>query len=115
MTTPRYCLDCGAYTETGNRCPNHTKQAEQRRANDPHRSTRRTIYRDTRWKHARDIAIANADHRCEECGQPDDIGSPLTVHHAAGYSNPYDPDGLEVLCARCHGRRDGAKARRRAS
>ena len=112
---PAYCLDCGTYVETGNRCPQHATTAEQRRQRDPHRASRRRIYRDARWAQARAVAIANADHRCEECGQPDDIGSPLTVHHAAGYSNPYDPDGLEVLCARCHGRRDGAKARRRAS
>lgn len=112
---PAFCLDCGTYVERGNRCPDHAaahaRRVELRRADDEHRQSRRAIYRDARWKQARQVALANAAHRCERCGRPDSVGAPLSVHHAHGYVDPFNPDQLEVLCPSCHGREDGGRAR----
>lgn len=96
---PRYCVDCGTITATGNRCPRHAAT---------HHATRRSVYSSKRWQHVRRAAMDAAGYRCAACGgypTPDD---PLTAHHA-DYADPYDPSSIVVLHRSCHGKQHGGQ------
>lgn len=101
-TMPAYCLDCGAYVATGNRCPRHAAT---------HHALRRRVYSDARWQRARRLAMEAAGYRCAACGGFPTPGDPLSAHHADGYDNPFDPSTLVVMHRSCHGRVHGGQAK----
>lgn len=61
----------------------------------------RAVYRTKRWHRVRTAAKERAGYRCQRCGAT----GRLEVHHRvrllAG-GDPYAPEGLIVLCRRCH-------------
>ena len=61
----------------------------------------RMVYRDRRWAHVRQAALARAGWRCRACGG---VGR-LEVHHRrplASGGAAFEPANLEVRCRRCH-------------
>jgi 5-methylcytosine-specific restriction protein A len=99
---------CGAVT-FARYCPNHrTFDVEANRRKHAH--PRNRIYDSAAWKRTRKIVFARDGHVCAHCGREGNI-----VDHINGVlnGNPFDPDGCQVLCHRCSGAKDGARASQR--
>lgn len=103
----RACVDCGAITTYGTRCPTHARA----RARGKHRPE----YDTRAWKWTRRRVLAA--HRrswgdlCPGWNRKPHLAGDLTVDHivplyAGGHLT--DPGNLQVLCRRCNGAKDGA-------
>ena len=57
---------------------------------------------------SRKRALHRDGYTCRRCG-----AGATTVHHADGYEQPYQLDGLVSLCAQCHGSLHAAAQRTR--
>lgn len=96
----RPCLDCGALTRAGSRCPLHQRQQDRQRGNATQRGY------DRQWR-ALTAAAITAQPWCSWCLHPGSPDNPLTGDHvrpkAAG--GPNDASNVRVLCRRCNSSR----------
>lgn len=101
----RPCLECGTLAK-GGRCPRHAAAANRARLSSPQQ---REIRNSTAWRklsmRTRQGAV------CADCG----VGERLQVHHldprAVAGELLASPDGLVVLCVKCHATREAAARR----
>lgn len=68
MTRPRPCLDCGAITQNGTRCPTHYRETHRRRNQDP---KRRALYGGHHAALSR--AARKAQPWCSICGSTQNL------------------------------------------
>lgn len=97
------CPQCGTAHGGKGRCP---RCARTRNVQRNHREKHVGIWNTTAWRKARAQAIQR-DHACQACGHEGSTENPLSVHHTEGYADPFDVDGLIVLCRSCHGTQHG--------
>ncbi|MQY32597.1 hypothetical protein SRB17_05510 [Streptomyces sp. RB17] len=106
---------CPELTDQGGRCPEHRREAEQKRG-----SARQRGYGGRGWQSVRRLVL-DRDPQCvctdqahghgERCGQP----STVADHHpderrdlvAAGVPDPDAPHRLRGICRGCHSRKTG--------
>lgn len=75
------------------------------------RIRRNRVYADPRWRRVRGVVLRRDNHQCVLCGATE-LEQRLVVDHAGGidYQDPFNPDGLRVLCLKCSGRVDGGRS-----
>jgi 5-methylcytosine-specific restriction endonuclease McrA len=95
----RFCLDCGAVTEHGNRCAEHARAPGSPAAVRAARTQTSGRSR-AEWQRVRRYVLDRDGHTCQACGDEDDltVDDPTQTHRWSAV------DGMQTLCRRCHGR-----------
>ena len=56
-----------------------------------------------RWQATRRAVFRRASYRCRNCGRAGRLEADHVIPlHIEPGQNPYDPDGCQALCRRCH-------------
>lgn len=96
LNIARPCLDCGALTYNGRRCPSCARACNRRRNNDP----KRAAYRAPGYR----AMILSG--RCAKCGSGQDLTRDHIIPLVKGGTN--DPSNIRIVCRSCNSRK-GAK------
>jgi 5-methylcytosine-specific restriction protein A len=106
------CPNCGTTKQSPGRC---TRCSRPTNHHKNQRTNHTTVYNTTRWRTTRARVLQRNDHQCAMCG-----ATATTVDHIEPFTGADDPLAwdewnLQSLCATCHGRKDGVRARRQAA
>lgn len=116
MTLARLCGSCGSVAPSQGPCPRceplrRVRENRRRRARPKHK-----LWTSRRWRKLRPRILRRDGYRCRICRRRRDElaeNECLVVDHVdqEAYADPFNPDGLQTLCSRCSGRKDGPRAR----